>query len=245
MPDIEVSKDASGLARAAAGQFITLAASALAARGRFAAALSGGSTPKAMFKLLATKEFSARIDWPGVHLFWGDERCVPPDHPSSNYRMTRETLLDEVPLPPANIHRIHGELEPSQGAAAYEQELRTFFKAPAVPVFDLILLGMGDNGHTASLFPGRPTVHEQVRWVVADYVAEVSMWRITFTPLVINAAANVSFLVAGPAKADMLHRVLEGPYQPDLLPAQIVKPVPGRLLWLVDSAAAVNLESKP
>jgi 6-phosphogluconolactonase len=157
--------------------------------------------------------------------------------------MARETLLDAVPLPSGNIHRIHGEEEPQLAAAAYEQELRSFFgsRAPDEPPavgFDLVLLGMGDNGHTASLFPGLAAVTERVRWVMAEYVEVVSMWRITLTPVVINAAKNVTFVVSGAEKARRLRDVLEGPIQPEVLPAQIIRPAHGRLLWLIDKAAA-------
>ena len=244
MASVQVLPDAAGLARAAAEHFIDRASHAVAARGRFAVALSGGSTPRALFTLLATDAFRPRIDWPHVHLFWGDERCVSPDDPQSNYRMTREALLDKVAIPPGNVHRILGEQDPAAAADAYEATLRTFFGGSGVPVFDLILLGMGDNGHTASLFPGTWSVRERQRWVAAEYVEVVGMWRITFTPVLLNAAAQVTFLVAGAGKAAMLKRVLEGPYQPDLLPAQVVRPTSGELLWLVDAAAAVQLTAR-
>jgi len=158
----------------------------------------------------------------------------------SNYRMARVALLSHVPLRPENVHRIRGEDDPAAAAAAYEATLRAVFATPA-DRFDLVLLGMGDNGHTASLFPGSAAVRETRRWVVADYVAEVSMWRVTLTPVMINAAAEVVFLVVGREKAAMLKRVLEGPSEPDLLPAQVVAPASGRLRWLVDAAAAASL----
>jgi len=181
-----------------------------------------------------------------VHVFWGDERCVPPDNPQSNYQMARETLLDEVPISVSNIHRIRGEEDPEKAAVAYEKELRTFFGVDARDGsprlgFDLILLGMGDNGHTASLFPGSPAVNEKERWVMAQYVEVVSMWRITLTPVVSNAAKNVLFIVSGAEKAERLRDVLEGPFQPEVLPAQIVRPASGRLLWFVDRTAAARL----
>jgi 6-phosphogluconolactonase len=178
------------------------------------------------------------VDWARVHVFWGDERCVPPDHPESNYRLAREALLDHVPLPPANVHRIPTEQEPVQAAADYEQTLRRFFGPGSVPRFDLVLLGLGTDGHTASLFPGTPAVHEYERWVVAHYVSSLPAWRVTLTPAVLNAADQVTFLVAGEEKAGALKQVLAGPYQPDVLPAQVVRPAGGSLLWLVDDAAA-------
>jgi 6-phosphogluconolactonase len=164
--------------------------------------------------------------------------------------MARETLLDAVPIPVNNIHRIHGEEDPKKAAAVYEEELRTFFSVNAIDGsprlgLDLILLGMGDNGHTASLFPGSAAVTEKKRWVMAQYVEVVSMWRITLTPAVINAAKNVLFIVSGEEKAECLHEVLEGPFRPDVLPAQIIKPERGRLLWLLDKAAAGRLRRFP
>ena len=228
---------------AAAQEVVNAASGAIARDRRFVMALSGGSTPRALYALLATPLWASRIDWSRVHLFWGDERCLPPDHSGSNYHMTRETLLDHVPIPAANVHRIRGEDEPAVAVAAYEQELRLTFGG-ALPRFDLVLLGMGDNGHTASLFPGLTAVRETTRQVVAEYVAEVAMWRITLTPPVLNAAVRVLFLACGGDKAAMLRRVLEGPFEPDALPAQIVQPEVGQVAWLVDVAAAAQLTHK-
>ena len=251
LEEVEVQTDSTNLARAAAHYFVTLASEAIATQGRFTVALAGGSTPEATYKLLATDEFAERLDWSRVHIFWGDERCVPREHPDSNYRMAREAWLDLVPLPAGNVHRIRGELEPGQAASEYEEVLRVFFSVPsgeaetkgevAVACFDLVLLGMGDDGHTASLFPGTAAINEQTRWVTAHYVEKLSAWRITLTPAAINAASKVIFVVSGPDKASRLQQVLTGPYQPDSLPAQIVKPVAGRARWLVDSAAAALL----
>ncbi len=248
---VEVYPDAVSLARAAVEHFVALAAEAISTRGRFAVALAGGSTPRATYRLLAADEFAARVDWRHVHVFWGDERCVPPDHPDSNYRMARQTLLDAVPLPADNVHRIQGEMEPTRAAAQYERTLRAFFSSSAggrdagneeTPArFDLVLLGMGGDGHTASLFPGTMAIGEQTRWVVAHHVEKLSAWRVTLTPVAINAAANVTFLVSGAGKAERLQQVLAGPYRPDVLPAQIVRPGRGRLRWLVDAAAAALL----
>jgi len=249
--EVEIYPDAGTLARAAANYFVVLAREALAAHGRFGVALAGGATPQAMYAWLATDEFATHVDWQRVHLFWGDERCVAPDHPDSNYRMVRQAWLDHVSIPADNVHRIQGEIEPAQAAADYEQVLRTFFSLPLVgpethnkpppPRFDLILLGMGDDGHTASLFPGAAAIRERRRWVVADYVEKLGAWRVTLAPAVINAAADVIFLVSGPGKAERLRQVLAEPHQPDRLPAQIVRPAHGRLRWLVDAAAATLL----
>jgi 6-phosphogluconolactonase len=255
LPGVEVYPYAQRVANAAADHFVTLAREAMASRGRFAVALAGGSTPKAAYSLLATNEFARRVDWSRVHVFWGDERCVPPNHPDGNYRMAREALIDRVPLPASNVHRMRGELEPGKAAADYEKTLGTFFDSPfgegaagasvPPPRFDLILLGMGDDGHTASLFPGLRAIHEQRCWVLAHYVEKLEAWRITLTPAIINAAAEVTFVVTGSAKAERLRQVLTGPYQPDVLPAQIVGPDPGRLRWLLDEAAATLLGHNP
>ena len=180
-----------------------------------------------------------------MHIFFGDERCVPPDDERSNYRMAREALLDRVPVPAPQVHRIPGERAPQSAAADYEQELRRCFPAAPLPAFDLICLGLGDDGHTASLFPGTGALHEQERWVVAQPVAPPGVSRVTLTPPAINAARDVVFLVEGAGKARMLERVLAGPYEPDVLPAQIVRPIGGRLLWLVDAAAGAHVGPAP
>jgi 6-phosphogluconolactonase len=248
---IEVAADRRALMEAGASAVVAAARAAIGAHGRFVTALSGGSTPRALFELLATGRFASAVDWSRVHVCWGDERAVPPDAAASNYRMVREALLDHVPIPASQVHRIRSEEPPQAAAEAYERELRTLFATRVGPArpnpgapFDLMLLGMGDNGHTASLFPGLHAVREADRWVVAEFVAEVGMWRITLTPVVLNAAAEVVFLLAGADKAAMLHRVLEGPVDPDALPAQVVAPRDGRLRWLVDADAAAGLEAR-
>jgi 6-phosphogluconolactonase len=249
--EVQVFDTVPRLMEAAAGAFAEAAAAAVRATGRFVVALSGGSTPNALFDLLASAGWASRIDWSKVHVFWGDERCVPPSDPESNYRSARERLLDRVPVPASQVHRMMGETDPTAGAVSYEHELRAEFTTPSgsprtMPGtrFDLVLLGMGPDGHTASLFPGTAVVHESERWVVAHFVQKVSMWRLTLTPLVMNAAAEVVFLVAGRDKTPTLKRVLEGPYAPDLLPSQVIAPEPGRLRWLVDAAAASELERR-
>lgn len=243
---IKVLQNHDALVQTAAESFVASAVAAIRTRGRFHVTLSGGTTPKRLYALLATDRYAARVDWSRVHVFWGDERCVPPADPTSNYWMIRKTLIDQVPLPAENVHRIRGEDDPSAAAVAYESELRHVLGTPAGPPtpdarFDLVLLGMGDNGHTASLFPGLTAVREPERWVMEQYVPHVSMWRVTCTPVLLNAAAEVVFLVSGREKAATLRQVLEGPYRPELLPAQTVAPHGGSVCWLLDAAAAANL----
>jgi len=252
MADIRVLPDAAALAAAAAELFAAAARQATLERKLFTVLLSGGSTPRAMHAQLAGGAAGRNIDWERVHCFWGDERCVPPEHPDSNYRMARETLLEPNDVPEENIHRIQGELPPEAAASAYEGELRAFAAAhPAAanlpaPRFDLILLGMGDDGHTASLFPHSAAIHEAQRWVLAvphTTPPPPLVPRVTVTPVVLNAAVRVVFLVSGKAKADALQKVLEGAYNPDELPSQIVRPSQGQLTWLLDADAAARLTS--
>ena len=244
MTAVRVFADPQVLAEAAARHVAQSAQAAIDARGRFSLTLSGGSTPRDLHLRLAGPPLADQIDWSRVHIFFGDEGCVPPDDERSNFRMAEDTLLSKVPIPTAHIHRMRGELPPEQAASDYARQLKELFD-DAPPRLDLVLLGMGDNGHTASLFPGLTAVHERRAQVVAEYVDEVGMWRITLTPVVLNLAREVVFLVAGAAKASMLHQVLEGPYAPDERPAQIVQPVPGELIWMVDAAAAAELSPPP
>jgi ribose 5-phosphate isomerase len=247
MSKITVYPDSESLIGAAADLIVEVGSEAIAARGRFTLALSGGNTPRPVYARLATAEYRDRIDWSRVLIFFGDERCVPPDDPRSNYHMARTALLDRVPLRPGNIYRIRGEEAPEKAAADYADILQRTFGddtvtgGPPAEGFDLILLGMGDNGHTASLFPGLAAVTETVRWVMALYVEVAGMWRVTMTPVIINAARHVAFLVAGAEKAETLQRVLEGPYQPVVLPSQIIEPVSGELHWLLEESASAAL----
>ncbi len=240
--DLRVYSDAGQLARAAAELFVNTATESIEARGRFRVALSGGTTPRRLYKLLATSAFSSRVDWGRVEIFWGDERYVPGNDPDSNYRMTAEALLQHVPVPAANIHRVPTEISPPAAAAsAYEKEIRqSFGDASSIPQFDLIYLGLGTNGHTASLFPHSPALREQSRLVLADFVGEVNGWRITMSAPLLNRGRTVAFLVEGPEKAEVLRDVLLGPVDAERLPAQLVSPE-GKLLWMVDEAAASQL----
>lgn len=246
MAFIEIFPSPADMTRAAANLFAARAAEAVSAQGRFTAALSGGKTPVALYDLLAKDPFASQIPWARVHLFWGDERCVPLDHVDSNYRLVRERLINHVPIPPANVHRMPGEMDPVEAAARYEGQLREFF-APhggGFPVFDLILLGLGEDGHTASLFPGTRALRESARWVAGHYVDAQKGWRITLTPPVINAARIVAFIVAGAGKAAVVKEILGGPLRPDTLPAQVVRPAGGDLVWMLDREAAALLNEE-
>jgi len=240
-PEIIVAPDLRDLSREAAARFQRLAADRIAAAGRFSVALSGGSTPRALYRLLGEPPFHEAIDWPRVHLFWGDERFVPTDHPESNYRLAQEAFISTVPIPAGNVHPMPTEgSDPNAAAARYEETLRRFFAPPEgePPRFDLVLLGLGADGHTASLFPGSPALDEDGRLVVAAYVPKLDAWRLTLTPPVLRSARHVIFLVSGTDKASVLREVLEGTYDPHRLPAQLVRPQGGELTWLVDEAAA-------
>ncbi|MDD2922853.1 MAG: 6-phosphogluconolactonase [Anaerolineales bacterium] len=233
---IRVFDNLESISQAAAEIFVEAASEAIAARGRFSVALSGGSAPHRLHEILASESFREQVNWKSVHAFWGDERCVPPDDLRSNFRMARETLLNHVPIPAENIHAVHGELNPSQAAAQYESELKKYFGVEQ-PVFDLIFLGMGDNAHTASLFPHTPVLNEKEKWVADVYVKELDMYRVTFTAPLINQADQIVFLVSGVDKAHALHEVIEGAYHPQEVPAQLIR----HPLWLVDQAASHKL----
>jgi 6-phosphogluconolactonase len=236
--EVRIFADPAGLMRAAADEIAQAARRAVDEGGRFAWALAGGSTPRDLYRLLARDPYRERLPWNAIHFFWGDERHVPPDHPDSNFRMAREAMLDAVPVPPDNIHRVPAEEPDAQRAAAeYEATLRAFFDLAAGewPRFDLIQLGLGKDGHTASLFPGGDAVHERERLVVAPWVEAQQTFRITLTPPVLNHARRAMFLVSGDEKAEALHAVLEGPREPERYPAQIVE---GDRLWMVDRSAA-------
>jgi 6-phosphogluconolactonase len=236
-----VLRTAEALAEDAAQRFAQAANDAGQSHGEFVVALSGGATPRSMYARLAAPPHLSSIPWSLMQVLWSDERCVPPNHAASNYRMAREALLDHVPIPPENVHRIRGEDDPALAAQAYERTLRTVLRGGRI---DLVLLGLGEDGHTASLFPGAVAAPEGDPWVVARYHTAGSMWRVTLTPVVINAAAEVLFLVSGETKAAIVRRVLEGPRLPQQLPAHLIAPANGRMLWLLDAAAARDLEAR-
>lgn len=235
-----MSPDADRLAAAVADLFVDLAQTAMADRGLFRVALAGGNTPRRAYGLLAQEPRNLSVSWSDVFIYFGDERCVPPDDEQSNYRMAKKTFLDAVPLPAANIHRIRGEADPGIAANEYASILRADLSEP--PRFDLVLLGLGADGHTASLFPGTPPDTNGGALVRAVYAQPQMMWRVTITPYVINSARVVAFSVEGVEKAEILAKVLEGPIDPTKYPAQIVHPKPGKLIWLVDKLAAGMLK---
>jgi 6-phosphogluconolactonase len=240
MSRIELAENAGALSHMVAEQFLRRTTDALRERGRCAVALSGGSTPKALYRVLAAEPFRVRVRWDQIDVFWGDERHVPPDHPDSNYRMTAETLLSDVPVRAAKVHRIHGESPDAVLAAhEYETEIRTTLDEPVgTPRFDLILLGLGTDGHTASLFPGTSALDERQRLCVANWVAALGVHRITLTLPIINAARDVMFVVSGVEKAAIVRRVLRDHDATPPFPAQLVQPAAGELWWMLDRAAA-------
>jgi 6-phosphogluconolactonase len=237
---IRIYNDPEKLSQAAAMLFFELAGRAISERGRFSVVLSGGETPRRLYEILATQPFRERICWDDIHVFWSDERCVPEDDPRNNARMARQALLDHVHLPADHIHPIRCDQSPQQAALSYEKELQGFFGSQP-PIFDLVLLGLGENGHTASLFPHTPVLNEQKRWVAEVYIAELDMYRVTLTAPLINQANQVIFLVCGLEKASVLQYVLEGAYQPHELPAQLIRPNGAHPIWLVDKAASQKL----
>ncbi len=244
--DVLVVPNAAALAEQAAERFVEAQTKALDESGRFSVALSGGATPRGLYARLASEPFRSRVDWGRVRVFWGDERCAPPDHPESNYRLAQELLLSRVPIPTENIYRMRGEAADQDLAAAeYAGELQTAFglKRGERPRFDLILLGMGADGHTASLFPHSPALREVTRLAVAVYVEAVKGYRLTLTLPVLNNAVRVLFLVSGSDKAGWLRSVLTGKPSPDA-PASLVRPERGTLQWIVDRAAATGLADR-
>jgi 6-phosphogluconolactonase len=240
---IRVYNDLESLSQAAAELFTVQSRQASLNCGRFSVALSGGETPRRLYELLAASPYADRIHWNEVHVFWSDERFVPEDDPRSNSRMARQVLLDKVPIPPDHIHPIHCDQSPQQAAIQYEQELRDFFSTQN-PTFHLVLLGLGANGHIASLFPHTQVLDEKDRWVSEVYINELKMHRITFTAPFINQASQVVFLVSGADKAQVLENVLEGFYQPRELPAQLIRPEGKHPIWLVDRSASHKLTAQ-
>lgn len=242
MASIQVFPDSEAQTRAAIDLFITCAQAAIEERGVFSVALSGGSTPEKLYSGLADPVRQDDIDWMNIHLFFGDERHVPPDHPDSNFLMVHEALFSKVSIPESNIHRVKAELDPRIAAFSYEEALRRFFMGQR-PHFDLVLLGMGIDGHTASLFPRTAGLNEEQRWFIANQLPAQGDWRLTLTKHAINAARKVVVLVSGSSKADMLSEVLAGRHDPFLKPIQFISPTEGEMFWLLDREAASQLSN--
>lgn len=243
MNKIRISTTTEGTITNIAGLFISIATEQINQNGIFSVALSGGSTPKFLYEFLAQDSTADHLPWDKIHFFWSDERAVPPDHSDSNFLQASSTLLKPRHIPAENIHRIMGELDPKTAAALYQEEILAWFK-DTPPRFDLVLLGMGADGHTASLFPGSKAlqVSQQNEWVTANQIPQLSSWRITFTANLINAAEQVVFLVTGQSKAETLFNVLEGPKLPNKYPSQLINPHNGNLIWILDQAAASKLK---
>lgn len=242
--EIRLFKNLEELSRVAAGLFVEQSARAIAEQNRFLVALNGGSTPNRLFQLLAT-DFREKVDWPKIHVFWGDERCVPPDDPGNSYGQAQNAFLSHVSIPDSNVHRVKGEWGPTEASKDYSFILKEFASPPLEwPRFDLVYLGMGEDGHTASLFPGSPVdVLEPTMPVTAHYQDRPAN-RVTLTPVVFNSAHVIAFMATGEKKAQTLSEVLSGRYNPELYPAQRIEPKEGRLIWLVDEDAASRLPRK-
>jgi len=242
---ITIFPDGEQLSHAAARYVMQVTNEALAARGRFTIALSGGSTPKKLYGLLALEPYRNQIDWTKAEVFWGDERCVPPDNAESNYHLAHEVMLSKLPIPADQIHRMPAdESDWVAASATYEQELRRVFGTSGIPSFDQIQLGLGPEAHTASLFPHQASLREMERLVIPVTVPKPPPPRLTFTPPILNAAKHILFLVTGAEKADAVRAVLEGDYQPEEYPAQIVRPTQGEVTWMLDTAAASTLRQR-
>jgi 6-phosphogluconolactonase len=241
--NVRILPDAEAVAHTAARIFSSAAAVAISQRGRFSAVLSGGKTPQQLYRMLADA-YREHIRWDLTHLFWSDERCVPADHEQSNFRLAREELISRISIPAGNIHRVKGELAPEEAAKKYEHDLRTHFGPEGIPAFDLILLGLGSDGHAASLFPGAETLSETERLAVPAFSASAGNWRVTLTLPVLNSSPLVVFLVTGKTKAEIVTEILaKGKRDP--YPAGAISPQHGRIVWLLDSDAASGMQQKP
>ncbi len=242
---VAIYPDLDTISQQAAAYIVRIARESVVTRGRFTIALSGGSTPRKLYGLLASEPYNSQIDWQLVDIFWSDERCVPPDDPESNYFMAHEVLLSRISIPVAQVHRMPADqLNRDAASLSYTQEMQRVFSTNGIPDFDLLQLGLGPEGHTASLFPHQPSLHERERLVMPVTVPKPPPDRLTFTPPILNAARNVLFLATGADKADALHAVIEGPFNPDEYPAQIVRPPNGEVTWMVDSAIAQKIHVK-
>jgi 6-phosphogluconolactonase len=225
----------------AAEMFVNTSRTCIASQGKFSVALSGGSTPRKLYSLLGSAECSPQVDWQRVHFFWVDERCVPKEHEESNFKAAFDRLLSKISIPGENIHRIKGEEDPDKAAGDYEEEVRRFFGMPGFPMFDLVILGMGEDGHTASLFPDSNLLKERIRLAAPVYLEKPNRNRITLTLPVLNNATQILFLVAGHSKADVVYEVLGNGQKKERYPAGLIRPVHGSITWLIDQEAAEKL----
>ena len=239
--ELKVSDNINELSTKAADWITEYINEVLQQRERFTIALSGGSTPKNLYRLLASEPYISRIDWSKIHCFWGDERYVPFDDDKNNAKMAFENLLNHVPVLPEHIHIMRTDIEPDAPARTYEKILHNYFDNTENS-FDLVLLGLGDDAHTLSLFPGQPIIHEKKKWVDSFYLAKQNMHRITMTAPIVNKSARIVFLVTGADKAEPLYRILYGQHEPELYPAQLIQPYNGKTYWFVDRAAAAELQ---
>lgn len=245
-PDFEIYPDPSALVIAAAEKFVQITNDAATKQGVFFVALAGGNTPRELYVLLAQENWRTLVPWEKAHIFFGDERCVPPEHSDSNYRMAREALIEKIDIPEGNVHRMVGEKEPHEAAAAYEQEIVRNFAACGIepPRFDLMLLGLGNDGHTASLFPETSALHEKEKLVTANYVEKFKSYRLTMTLPLLNNSRNVFFLVSGESKAAIVRDIFQNRNRSQHYPAELIRPVDGQLLWLLDQTSAAELQTK-
>jgi 6-phosphogluconolactonase len=244
---LHIYKDNDALSRAAAEWITRYISDTLQNQDRFTWVLSGGNTPKSLYELLGAPPYLEKIQWNKIHIFWGDERAVPFDDPRNNAKMAYDALLNHVPVPSAQIHIMRTDIAPEKSAADYEQILHQYFgnaDRPSSTSFDLVLLGMGEDGHTLSLFPGTEVVHESQAWVKAFFLKAQDMYRITLTKTIVNSSCTIAFLTTGSNKSKAIKQVLEGPADPDLYPSQEIKPQTGQLHWFVDEAAAEKLSKK-
>lgn len=241
---IQILPGLEAISRLAASFLVETGRNAIDRKERFAVAISGGSTPRKLYGLLGSEEYRHQIDWHGVHFFWVDERCVPREHAESNFKAASDAFLSKISMPDGNIHRIKGEEFPSKASREYQEELWKFFGRSGFPVFDLIILGVGEDGHTASLFPGSEALGEKERWIVPIYLRKPKINRVTLTLPVLNNASQTLFLVAGPSKAGVLSEILENEQNRAKYPAGLIDPVHGDVLWLIDHEAAGKLSKQ-
>ena len=239
---IEVLSDLEALSHCAASFFVSASKNSIATKKRFAVAISGGSTPRRLYTLLSSPPYRNQVDWQRVHFFWADERCVPIEDEGSNFKAAFDRLLSKVPIPDGNIHRIRGEEEPEKIARAYEEDIKKFFGISGLPVFDLVILGMGEDGHTASLFPGSKSLEETDRLAVSVYLDKPNWNRITLTLPILNNAVQILFLVTGQAKADVVSEILRDGEKKRQFPAGLISPIQGIVTWLIDKEAAGKLK---